>query len=200
MNENNPLKKAIMHKHAMAMVRSTVRVLILATITGLAGCMAMIHHSVVSGLPTFGETEAAWPMVPAEKGRVVFYWPRLGGLGFNPIPFTGPGGFGLRTVKVDGNQQLTTSMLDQTFVFADLPLGSHAIEVEKAGAFGRSSSVSVSIDVTSGEITFVELRSSQTSEEPPQVVTAQRAREALAAIHHSFKKPMPFYDQDPRLK
>ena len=189
-----------MHKHSMAVVRSTIRVLIIATIAALAGCMAMIHHAVVTGLPTFGQTEAAWPTVPAEKGRVVFFWPRLGGLGFNPIPFTGPGGFGLRTVKVDGNQTLTTSMLDQTFVFADLSLGSHAIEVVKAGAFGSSSSVSVSIEVKSGEITFVELRSSQTSEEPPQVVTAQRAREALAAIHHNFKNPIPFYDQDQRSK
>lgn len=189
-----------MRKHSMAMVRWTVRVLIVATIAALAGCMAMIHHSVVTALPTFGQTEAAWPTVPTEKGRAVFYWPRLGGLGFNPIPFTGPGGFGLRTIKVDGSEAMSTSMLDQTFVFADLPLGSHTIEVVKAGAFGSSSSVSVSIDVKSGEITFVELRSSQTSDEPPQVVTAQRAREALAAIHHNFKKPMPFYDQDPRSK
>ena len=88
--------------------------LLLVGASMLSGCVAMIHHAVVSRLPTFEQTSSSWPQIPDDKGRVVFYWPRLGGLGFNPNPFSGPGGMGIRAIRVGA--VLQTELIDQTFM------------------------------------------------------------------------------------
>src|SRR5262249_2822951 len=97
----------------------------------LGGCTAIVHDAVVGSFPDYAATMKSAPPLQPNNGRLIIFYPRLPMAGFNPVPLTGPGGFGIVTVLVDRAEK--TSVGDQTFVFIDLPSGSHTISHTRGG-------------------------------------------------------------------
>ena len=150
---------------------------------GFTGCLqvvgAKVHDDAVKKFPTYVETKAAWGTVPDGYGRVVIFLPRLlaGGIG--------PGGFGydVRWIKVD--KLAETPVVDQTFVFVDLPTGKHSISLGGGVIFGPAPLV---FDVIPGEIMYIDAHL--------KIVTSQEAEVLLENTHHSYQKPLPYDKQE----
>lgn len=148
--EDTKMTNAIMHR----IVLNTV---ILSLGLHLGGCTAVLHNAVVSSYPTFEETERSWPPLPADHGRVVVFWPRLPAQGFTPLPTMG--GFGTVQLTIDSDSSKSTTVRDQTFVFADLSAGPHVFEVNPGGLFWKKHTVTVNVEA--GQITFLKIETTQ---------------------------------------
>jgi hypothetical protein len=133
--------------------------------------------------------KSAPPLSPND-GRIIIFYPRLPMAGFNPIPFSGAGGAASVAILVDNTYK--TTLLDQTFVFIDLPAGSHTL-TQPRGWFSEDYNTPISLEA--GDTKFVELVAEQFKTGPPAIVPPNQATEMLTDIHHGFKKPLPFNRQ-----
>jgi hypothetical protein len=113
----------------------------------------VLHDSIVGSFPDYAMTMKNAPALPPSYGRVIILYPRLPMAGFNPIPLGGPGGFGIVTVLVDKTEKTTVG--DQTFVFVDLPAGSHTVSHTRGGLL--SGTYDTSIDLKAGETKFIQI-------------------------------------------
>ena len=150
----------------------------------------MLHDAVVDVYPGYSETMRNAPPLAPGTGRVVVFYPRLPMAGFNPVPFSGPGGFAIVKLTIDTDE---TSVGDQTFVFVDLPAGLHQLTYTRGGLLANN--YSISLDVKEGKTIFVEIVSEQLKEGYGQIVPADQAQQLLTSIHHNYKQPLPFNRQ-----
>lgn len=147
----------------------------------------MLHDVVVDAFPSYSETMKNAPSLAPGNGRVVIFYPRLPMAGFNPVPYSGSGGFAIVQLIIDSDQ---TSVGDQTFVFIDLPAGLHAVTYTRGGLLANA--YSRTVDVEAGKTTFVEIISEQFKQDYGKVVSSDEAQKLLVNIHHNFKQPLPF--------
>jgi hypothetical protein len=154
----------------------------------------MIGDVVAATYPTFAEVTEEWPELPIDHGRVVIYFPRQGLKSFNPYPF-GIGGFVTISVSVD--DILKTSLGDRTFVFADLTAGKHVVKFIGPGLRGDST---ISIDVSAGDVLFIEVDQNYVANNTPHVVPKEHAMNALYTLHHNYRLSQPFHDLPPKAR
>jgi hypothetical protein len=95
--------------------------LLLGVLCAGTGCATRLATSMeLRSLPTFDEVRSAWPQLAADRGRIVFYYPRdkgreLGKLDSLPVEFQG------RITALSGG----------TFIYGDYPPGAYALLVGK---------------------------------------------------------------------
>lgn len=164
-----------------------IKLALIIILTQLIGCTAMIHNVVVNHNPSYDAVEKSWQPIPNMMGRIVVYWPRLPYAGFSLGPV---GGFSVMNVTIDN--QKTTSIGDQTFIFTDLTPGTHLIEFGQGGLFSKK--IPLSVEIQHKEITFVEIQTTQFSNKPACIVNSSKAHEALKEIHHNYSSSVPFDD------
>jgi hypothetical protein len=168
-----------------------LQILVCLVVLHLGGCTAIMHDVVVNSFPDYATTMKNAPPLSANNGRIIIFYPRLPMAGFNPVPLTGPGGFGIVTVLVDMTEK--TSVGDQTFVFIDLPAGSHTISHTRGGLLADT--YDASIDLKAGETKFVQVVSEQFEKGPAKAISPAQAQQMLANMHHNFNQPFPFNQQ-----
>ena len=137
------------------------------------------HDNAVKKFPTYAETKTAWGAVPDGYGRVVIFYPRI------PLGGIAPGGFGFAANWIKVNKLAQTPVVDQTFVFVDLPTGKHSISLGGGVIFGPAPLV---FDVIPGEIMYIDAHL--------KIVTSQEAEVLLENTHHSYQKPLPYDKQE----
>ena len=177
------------------MIRSVSKMTWLVSALGLlfaGGCTAIIHDAVVESFPTYADTMRAAPTLAPNSGRMVIFYPRLPMAGFNPVPF-GTGGAGIVELTVDAEK---ASVMDQTFVFIDVPAGQHAVAYSRGGLLAGTHRTDV--NVKAGSTTFVRINAEQLEEGPGKIVTAAEAQGLLANVRHAYKEALPFNRQPTR--
>jgi hypothetical protein len=149
---------------------------------GSAGCYqltrASVHDKVISKFPTYAQTKASWDPVPEGYGRVVIFCPR------NTASWLGPGGTGYIVLWIKVDKLDETPLVDQTFVFIDLPAGEHSIRL---GGDLVYSPVPLVFEVITGEFIYINAGL--------KLVPDKEAQPLLKNIHHSFQKPLPYDKQ-----
>ena len=169
--------------------------LLVIVLRQLAGCVAIVKSAVLSSFPTFEATEQTWPALSNEKGRVVMYWPArtteemllFGGI------------LAGAEVGIDDDESKWGRIGNETFVFVDLTPGQHQINFifVHPSPLQKDDKISVSVDARAGEIDYLKLHVSGflLNPDPPVIVGAAEAREALTKLHHNYKDPVSFTQQ-----
>jgi len=137
----------------------------------MAAIGSSMHDKDISTFPTYAETKAVWGAIPDGYGRVVIFFEKLGAYGKGSETYV---------IKVD--QLPKTQLVDQTFVFIDLPAGKHSI-VQEFWPFSRTWDV----DVQPGEISYKSFGGKNLSKE--------FAETQLENIRHYYRQPLPFDKQ-----
>lgn len=148
------------------------------------GCMGLVGSAVIASFPTFQETVDGWPKIDGSKGRAVFYYSKQEGSGI-----VGPS---IASIKINNDKKLRASFSDRTFVFADLPEGTHSIEL-KCAPFRKCKDID--IQVKNGEILYVKIDNDAEYYQKFQIINKDDALIELNRMHHNFKKPLSIYDQ-----
>jgi hypothetical protein len=166
------------------MMRRVVLIGMLTAISiGSGGCFQvmgqMAHDDAVKNFPTYAQTKAAWGAVPEGYGRVVFF---INKLGMNPFTPVAGSGYVCFAYEVDAFPKIL--MIDQTFVFIDLPAGRHSIGV---GNVASERLTPTEFDLLPGEIKYINGNL--------KTVPSQEAEKQLEKIHHNFQKALPFNKQ-----
>jgi len=123
--------------------------------------------------------------VPADRGRLIVYYPRISRI-------VGP--YGEVTVKIDGGKDgRETPVGDQTFVFIDLTSGTHEIYFTDGKLF--ASKWNSTLDIHGGETIYLKVVNTEFKSYPPMAVKAEDARaDLIKNMRHNYKKAVPFDD------
>ena len=166
-------------------IRNMIVIIILTAMSiSLAVCFQMMgeaaHDKTVKDFPTYAETKAEWGAVPDGYVRVVLFIEKLGINPFAPVSGSGYTSF---IYEVDDFPNVR--MIDQTFVFIDLPAGKHFFNCYPIGSSYQGKTTE--IDITTGEIMYINAGL--------KTVSSQEAEKQLEKIHHNFKRTLPFDKQ-----
>ncbi len=148
------------------------------------GCTGLIGNAVIANLPTYQETIEVWSRIESGKGRALFYYIKQEGSGI-----IGPS---VASIKIDDDRKLRASFSDRTFVFADLAVGSHFVEI-KCAPFRTCKNID--IQIKKGEILYIKVDNDSEHFQSFQVVDNTIALKDLESMHHNFKKPLSIYYQ-----
>ena len=183
-----------------ALGKNVFKMALLVIVLGqLAGCGPVIESalksSVLSTLPTFETTEQTWPALSDETGRVVIYWPAS-----STAEMTlSHGNLAEADVGIDGDESKRGGIASETFVFVDLTPGQHEINFIfiDPRPLMKDDKVAVLVDARAGEIIYLKLHVAgyMLNPDPPVIVGAAEAREALKELRHAYKEPVPFTQQ-----
>jgi hypothetical protein len=166
-------------------IRNVAAIGMLAAMSiGSAGCLqtmgASMHDNVIKKFPTYAQTKAVWGAVPEGYGRVVVFFPRLALGGITP----GGYGYGWSLIKLDKSAQ--THVVDQTFVFVDLPAGKHSVSLGGGVILGPAP---LEFDVKPDETMYIHASRLK-------IVPSQEAEPLLEDLRHGYQKPLPFDKQE----
>jgi hypothetical protein len=145
-----------------------------------SGCLGLMyaspgdHDKAVAQFPTYAETKVAWGNLPEGYSRTVIFFPRYSAKVAANIAL-GFGGYSTFIIKIDDMDRIP--IVDQTFVFIDLPVGKHSISC-------GGGSKPIEFDSINGEVKYIKLDRSLS------VVTSEEAETLLVNMHHSFKEPL----------
>ena len=149
---------------------------------GSAGCYQMtrasVHDKAVKKFPTYTQTKEAWGAVPEGCGRVVIFYPR------DIESWSSPGGSGyaVNWTKVDKLDEVP--VVDQTFVFIDLPAGEHFVRLGGGVVY----SPKLEFEVIPGEIKYINPHL--------KLVPGKEAEPLLEKIRHSYQEAIPYDKQN----
>lgn len=148
-----------------------------------------MHNSAMDKLPTYFETKQAWGQIPDGYGRVVVFYPGISSIkriASSAITVVGVGGVAL-SFKINNIYTKGLFLFDQTFLFLDLPAGSHSIKF-RGQIFA---SKPVLFEVIPKGITFIMINNDGSILE----MKRDQAEENLTTICHKYKVPLPFNKQ-----
>ena len=169
------------------MKKSMVLFSLIMIITTACGCLSMMYHdSQMAGLPTYRELAATWDPLTEGHGRIIVLYPKRPFMGahitFDRIDF-----YGIITVELDG--EYNVNILDNTFVFADVPPGKHNIRYFKGSS---SKYKKFDVDVRPGETVYVQVRPTQYTAPIPDTVLEEEALKMLEDMRHAMYDDLPF--------
>ncbi len=148
---------------------------------GSAGCYQMTrssqHDKAVKKFPTYAQTKAAWGAVPEGYGRVVIFFPR------DIESWLSPGGSGYTVIWIIVDKLPETPVVDQTFVFIDLPAGEHPVRLGGSVVYGPK----LEFEVKPGEIKYINPNL--------KLVPGNEAEPLLKNIRHSYQEAIPYDKQ-----
>ena len=164
--------------------RSLLFGMLLVIVLGTSGCFQMIgasmHNSAVKKFPTYDDTKAAWGPIPPDHGRIVIFYPRIAMGGVMP---GGIGGAGVG-IKIDN---IRGGLIDQTFVFIDMPAGKHVLSYTGGIIFGPDPT---EFNIVPGEVTYLRALGKTNP------MDIKEAETLLADIYHYYRLPLPYDKQD----
>jgi hypothetical protein len=169
-----------------SIIRFGIVTFIIINTCGCAGIIGtMVQESAVKKLPTYSETKEAWSEIPEGYGRVVVFYPRISS--FQKILDYGGYAIPFKIGNIKG-----LFLFDQTFLFLDLPLGSHSIKF-RGQIFGPKP---ILFEVIANEITFINIHNTD------GLITIMKTKDAepiISTIHHKYQLPLPF-DKQPKIR
>jgi len=148
------------------------------------GCFQVMgeaaHDNAVEKFPAYAQTKAAWGEIPAGHGRVVLFIEKSG---VNPFMLAGSG-FDSFAFEIDSSKKV--DVVDQVFVFIDLPAGKHTVNSFYGGYPHQKKPEQ--FEVLPGETKYIggDLKS----------VASEEAERKLDSIYHNFEKALPFDKQE----
>jgi hypothetical protein len=86
----------------------------------LTGCTGTIQNLGVSMMPTYQEVVDSWPEIEEGKGRAVFYFVKQEGSNLMAA---------FLDLMIDQDKKQKATFSDRIFVFADLFIGDHSVEI-----------------------------------------------------------------------
>src|ERR1700676_3684720 len=100
-------------------MRKVVRTFLISSLFLVVGCTAVLYHAIVNSFPDYTETMNKAPPLSPNSGRIIIFNPGGALSGYNGAVYG--------TIKIDKTYETTVGKL--TFVFIDLPAGSHLVSI-----------------------------------------------------------------------